>query len=295
VAAVAAMSDQPSTLDVVCVTCGYALRGLDAASKCPECGTEIARSLQTDSLSDADPGWVANMNGGIGLVALGTQLCVWSTVIFILLPLALYPWSSFELLLSGCCGIGAFGNAFGGLMLLPIGLFMATAVEPKMKRVDVGLDARRTARWSYPVCVLAIIVLWMIAPYLRWPERAFLTVFATVHVLGIGVVIWALLRWLAELVFRTPCRDLVTTARRLSIELLCLPLVTVFCFAMIVPTRGPVPLTSASKEQMIGWRLIKLASVVGSIAECIDACATKALTAGTMKTARSNNAADQPS
>jgi hypothetical protein len=51
--------------DLICRRCGYALRGLPAAGKCPECGVDVAESLRGDLLIEADPVWLERIASGL--------------------------------------------------------------------------------------------------------------------------------------------------------------------------------------------------------------------------------------
>lgn len=50
--------------DVDCRQCKYNLRGLDAKSRCPECGISIGWSLHGDFLRYSDPAWVKELSNG---------------------------------------------------------------------------------------------------------------------------------------------------------------------------------------------------------------------------------------
>ncbi len=62
--------------DAPCMTCGYNLRGLTPASRCPECGTAIPQSLCAPYLRCAPLCWLNRLAAGLRLL---------------LLPLALLP------------------------------------------------------------------------------------------------------------------------------------------------------------------------------------------------------------
>ena len=57
--------------DLLCNHCGYNLRGLLSEGRCPECGTEVARSLRGDLLVAADPAWLERLIRGHLYVATG--------------------------------------------------------------------------------------------------------------------------------------------------------------------------------------------------------------------------------
>ena len=54
--------------DVLCMSCGYNLRGLLAGGQCPECGEPIGPSLRPDRLRLADPSWLAKIVHGLRLI-----------------------------------------------------------------------------------------------------------------------------------------------------------------------------------------------------------------------------------
>ncbi len=57
--------------DLPCNSCGYNLRGLPSGGRCPECGTEVARSLRGDLLSVAEPAWLERLDRGLLYVTIG--------------------------------------------------------------------------------------------------------------------------------------------------------------------------------------------------------------------------------
>src|SRR3990172_7537522 len=57
--------------DVICIRCGYNLRGLSLDRVCPECGTPIGRSLHGDLLRFAPPIWLAVLISGVNWILAG--------------------------------------------------------------------------------------------------------------------------------------------------------------------------------------------------------------------------------
>jgi hypothetical protein len=64
--------------DLACIQCGYNLRTLQREAKCPECGSEVARSIRGDWLQYSDPEWLSKIIRGLSvmlaMVALGMCL-----------------------------------------------------------------------------------------------------------------------------------------------------------------------------------------------------------------------------
>lgn len=62
--------------DLNCRKCGYNLRGLDAAGRCPECGTAVGYSVRGDLLRFSDPDWLATLRRGIVLILIAIVILV---------------------------------------------------------------------------------------------------------------------------------------------------------------------------------------------------------------------------
>lgn len=54
--------------DLLCVQCGYNLRTLEPAERCPECGSAVSRSLRGDWLINAPRNWLQKVATGFALV-----------------------------------------------------------------------------------------------------------------------------------------------------------------------------------------------------------------------------------
>ncbi len=54
--------------DLICLQCGYSIRGLPRRGRCPECGTPIKRSLQGNLLRYSSPAYLATLNRGVLLI-----------------------------------------------------------------------------------------------------------------------------------------------------------------------------------------------------------------------------------
>ncbi|MGA2498034.1 MAG: hypothetical protein ABSH20_09845 [Tepidisphaeraceae bacterium] len=64
-----ATGSQAAISDIVCVRCGYSLRGMQAEGNCPECGLGIARSLALGrQLRESRPTWIASLARGAWLL-----------------------------------------------------------------------------------------------------------------------------------------------------------------------------------------------------------------------------------
>lgn len=118
-------------VDLPCVKCRYNLRGLDVATRCPECGQPISNSTGPPRLAFSDPKWLARVQRGLTmlLVTAALSLVVWKLLFLMFHSLV---WS-----------------ATGGVvthMLWMVGLFLATtrdASVPEGRRLTL---CRRAAR-----------------------------------------------------------------------------------------------------------------------------------------------------
>ena len=54
--------------DLDCLGCGYNLRTMESSGVCPECGTEVMRSIRGGFLKYATPQWVQSLASGMDWV-----------------------------------------------------------------------------------------------------------------------------------------------------------------------------------------------------------------------------------
>ncbi len=70
----------PIAVDILCVHCGYNLRGLTSDGRCPECGGAIVDSMRGELLRFADIEWLTRLR-------LGAALKLWAIGLAILLSI----------------------------------------------------------------------------------------------------------------------------------------------------------------------------------------------------------------
>ncbi|MCO6435825.1 MAG: hypothetical protein J5J06_01910 [Phycisphaerae bacterium] len=68
--------------DVPCRRCGYNLRGLSPAGRCPECAAPVIVALQPDILAFADPRWLDTLACGQRLFGRGTWSYLFLSLVF---------------------------------------------------------------------------------------------------------------------------------------------------------------------------------------------------------------------
>ncbi len=158
--AAAAAATPPEALQsrsTVCLTCGYALFGLDARANCPECGTPVARSLFGPYLRYASPDYIRTLHTGLILIEAALVLFV----VFTLSPALLA-------LLNAATGRSIPGPselvaALAGASRSAIGLagwYLFTQPDPGLGTRDIATRPRRIVRACVIVqAVAAVIVL----------------------------------------------------------------------------------------------------------------------------------------
>jgi hypothetical protein len=143
---------------VPCRGCGYDLKGLRPDGMCPECSTEVDRSIRGDMLRFSDPPWLARLARGVRLVA---WMLVVATIVQVLTPFVVAfvssfaaggggTWASTVGMAMAVSGIVAAGCA----LVMVCGVWLATSPEAGRVGSERALSARRLARW----CCLAQVV-----------------------------------------------------------------------------------------------------------------------------------------
>ena len=79
--------------DMHCLRCGYNLRGMDAGSVCPECGTPAGDWVRADRLTAAPEAWRRRLVFGAQALRLGVVMAL--PIIYLGLPVA--AWGVYHL------------------------------------------------------------------------------------------------------------------------------------------------------------------------------------------------------
>lgn len=145
----------PLDSSLLCVSCGYDLRGLPAEGACPECATPIARSLLGDRLAGADVRWLTLVHRGQKLAAWGLTILIAGFGAFVALPfwLLLLSIGSGNRLGGKVPWIVGFG-LIGSVVLAGMGMMLAGAV----------LLTRQEPSWSPARSSSPSVVCWQRSP-----------------------------------------------------------------------------------------------------------------------------------
>jgi hypothetical protein len=128
---------------VHCIECGYDLFSLDPASRCPECGTDIALSMRGELLKFANPQWLRE-------VRLGLILMFYTLTIGVLLSVVLgHRYGTGPIVMQVLSPPLTLAVSTLGL----VGILFSTAREPSFYRATVW------AGWRYLALASAAAVL----------------------------------------------------------------------------------------------------------------------------------------
>ncbi len=203
------------THELHCVSCGYDLRGLDGDSNCPECGSDVQRSLRGDDLRYADPKWLRRIVRGQFLLAVGLNILLLGTVAALILMmtggiLAEKIHLDWE---------GAIGEAIrfamtafivlGGFGLAAVGCYMVSAQDPKTTSHEMALSARRLGRWGLITAAVLMTAGQILdtSTSVKWLV-ALSSGLSLLGLIACAIGLVGVLRWLAQLTRRVPDYDL---------------------------------------------------------------------------------------
>ena len=150
-------TDELAGTEVICLRCGYNLRGLDPGGVCPECGMPIERSLHSNLLRFSDDRYLATLHRGVFLVlaSLAGQHVLLIGTVFVAFALAWLGLRVHDEVI-GVSSVIATGLAITTL----VGWWMFSAPDPA--GTDRANVARRIVRWTL-LAAVALTILFALA------------------------------------------------------------------------------------------------------------------------------------
>ena len=139
----------------LCAHCGYNLRGLPPEGKCPECGTPIARSLHGNLLSAADPAWLQRIYRGQTLIYVGCVGLILGFVFNFFWGMAPSPLDVLRPAWSPVVHILLWVTPGAASLLVLLGAFATTTLDPRLSLTEQPIALRRFVRWS----IVALVAL----------------------------------------------------------------------------------------------------------------------------------------
>ncbi len=128
----------PIDVDILCVHCGYNLRGLTSEGRCPECGGAIADSMRGELLRFADIEWLTRLR-------LGAALKLWAITVAILLAMGGGAIAIARGSLPGTLGLGVILSLVGPALGL-WGTWCITAPDPRLSLSEQSVTLRKVIR-----------------------------------------------------------------------------------------------------------------------------------------------------
>ncbi|NLF31380.1 MAG: hypothetical protein GX591_10920 [Planctomycetes bacterium] len=185
--------------ELPCVSCGYTLRGLMTDGRCPECGTDLAASLDPRLLRFAPPAYVRTLAMGLLVIFGGGSLCFIATLVLTILVQTLAEGPREQGL-----GIATMVSGLVATCLMGIlGTWLLTTPDPESWDEPL-LSARRTTRVVVPLLLgyLLLALLTVAADRAPYADDDLLP--AEVVALAAVVGLLAALAYLRGLVGRVP-------------------------------------------------------------------------------------------
>jgi len=191
---------------LLCQRCGYDLRGLDAAGRCPECNAPISAALHGEQVEFADPQWLQRLAKGSRCVKTGG----WSLALVCGTWLVPLKWLDVPSPLRIALGAVAVASV---VFFLCLGIWYLGEPDPRTKDREPTLSHRRLFRSMFAAVPLTLV---MSLVLLRTAGPA---AFCVTQLLGapIGLVgmvmIWAYGTYMQWLATRVGVSLAVTRAR----------------------------------------------------------------------------------
>jgi len=172
--------------DVLCMSCGYNLRGLTMEKVCPECGISVGQSLLGDRLEFSDPAWLRWQRRGVFAFLFASIGTIVYNIVMFWLPLDHYlppshrEWlrpvwffeeriSPFVMLFAAfCLRIRESGPTKGSTGRFIIRHVLVAAVLSHAVLLPVFWDFRLQGLWTTnSMAISKAMIVWMLVLILR--------------------------------------------------------------------------------------------------------------------------------
>ena len=161
-----AQVERPSVVsgDLLCICCGYNLRGLSVVGRCSECGTPVQRSRRGNLLAVSDSAWMASITRGEKLIYAAFQLALFNLALSLATTAttsyapSFYRYSS-NLVVPSVSLLAA--------LLLAWGIFKLTALDPRLALTEQPRVLRRFIRWAATASIAVLVIAKAALPYLQ--------------------------------------------------------------------------------------------------------------------------------
>lgn len=223
---------QSVEIDIPCRQCGYNLRGLAIASKCPECGVPVNVSVGGDLLRYSNPQFVGTLHRGVRLMLWAILVTVAGGVAGIIVAVVVRTaLSSLVMQLL----------PLAGSVLNIIGAWLLTTPDPS----GIGEDRYGTSRKVIRIALLAevlnhVVSFGNLAP-VPPPVFTILQVVSVVCGLAGLIGMFAQLQYLEKLALRLPSRPLSDRAKQIKwgLSITYGAVVIIGAFALLLGRVGP--------------------------------------------------------
>ena len=184
--------------EIPCRKCGYALRGLNLAGRCPECGSAVGLSIHGDLLRFSDPAWLRTLQRGVRLVIASIAIQFLAVISIIAMSAARPAMRGDALFLASIIGVvGAVLGFLGGWQL--------TEPDPSGIGEDRYGTSRRIIRIALAIGIINTL-LHFIENLSTVPPAVRITLTIVAGVSGLAGLIghFAQLNYLSKLALRIP-------------------------------------------------------------------------------------------
>lgn len=136
---------EPIRADRPCIACGYNLRGLRIDANCPECGSEVWRSLADNALRFADLSWLRKLRRGCRLLCAAYWLVILYGIAIFIAVMVVSVLPDYGPVIAGAALPISMAVVFAIALASFSGLVLATRSPPRIVYEQRSWTARHVA------------------------------------------------------------------------------------------------------------------------------------------------------